>query len=89
MVSPETAQRKKCNKLLHDITKTYYKGLSEPLDLISKALIATGFNPKGLEGIYCGHDGSCAPIQVGSRTYLVFQWHKMQSGKFEVNAYVS
>ena len=64
-------------------------GLDEGLALteIDEALTVNGFNT--LEpAIYCGRDGSVHE-QVGERTWLVMQWHKMETGKYEVNAYVS
>jgi hypothetical protein len=63
----------------------YHDGL--PLTEFDNILASEGFSE--LEGaIYCGRDGQ-SHVQVGSKTWFTFTWHKMESGRYEVVAYVS
>ena len=63
----------------------YADGLQ--LEEIDTILQSNGFN--GLEAaIYCGADGA-SHEQVGPRTYFKMTWHKMESGRYELVAYVS
>lgn len=80
----ERLGRKQANNALHALP-TYADGLQlESLDAI---LTLHGFNT--LEpAIYCGRDGQCHE-QVGERTWLTFTWHKMESGRYELVAYLS
>jgi hypothetical protein len=84
----ETRSRKLLNGYLAKICSKYYDTLSEPIALIDEAVKATGFNTEALEGFYCGEKGQ-ARDQIGKRTWLVIQWYKMSSGRWEVNSYAS
>ncbi len=81
----ERRARRKVNDRLYDIGLTYWESI--PLSLIDMALVDNGFTE--LEGaIYCGRDGQTSE-QIGERTWLALSWHKMESGKYEVVAYVN
>jgi hypothetical protein len=81
----ERKARQRANNILQGVSRRYHDGLA--LDEISSALTANGFND--LEpAIYCGRDGSIHE-QVGERTWISMQWHKMESGSYEVNTYLS
>ena len=81
----ERSARMKVNDALHALP-IYSETL--PLADIDAILTSNGF--KSLEeGIYCGRDGRVHE-QIGERTWILFTWHKMDnSGRYEVNAYVS
>lgn len=82
----ERRARRKVNDRLYDIGRTYPSSL--PIAEINEALAHHGFDE--LESaIYCGREGNCSPQQVGERTWLALSWHKMESGKYEVVAYVN
>ena len=81
----ERKARQRVNEVLHAIGRRYHEGLA--LTEIDEALTVNGFN--ALEpAIYCGRDGSVHE-QVGERTWLAMQWHKMETGTYEINAYLS
>jgi len=82
----ERVARRKVNAALHELGRVYHDGL--PIAQIDAALSANGFDETE-PAIYCGRDGSCSPMQVGARTWLSLSWHKMESGRYEVTAYVS
>lgn len=72
------------NRLLQALP-VYAEGLQ--LDAINAALEENGFST--LEpAIYCGRDGQVHE-QVGPRTWLTFTWHKMESSRYELVAYLS
>jgi hypothetical protein len=80
----ESKERKQANKLLQ-LLPIYSEGLQ--LEAMNAVLEEHGF--KTLEpAIYCGRDGS-AHEQVGQRTWLTFTWHKMESTRYELVAYLS
>jgi hypothetical protein len=82
----ERVARRKVNSGLFDMGhNVYHDGL--PITEIDAALVEGGF-AQTEPAIYCGRDGSCHQ-QVGARTWLSLSWHKMESGRFEVTAYVS
>ena len=58
-----------------------------PTEDIDSALRLAGL--RELEpAIYCGREGSCIS-QVGEKSYLNLTWYKMESGNYEIVAYVS
>ena len=60
---------------------------SIPLDHINETLDAYGFDR--LEAmLLCGRDGRICE-SVGHSKWLSLSWHKMESGRYEVTAYVS
>ena len=82
----ERVARRKVNAVLHELGRAYHDGL--PISQIDSALEAYGFSATE-PAIYCGRDGNCSPMQVGDRTWLSLSWHKMESGRYEVTAYVN
>lgn len=73
------------NDFLHELGRA--SQVSIPLDRIDEVLTACGFD--SLEPmILCGRDGSIHE-PVGRNRWLALQWHKHESGRYEVNAYVS
>ena len=81
----ECSARTRANDKLADISRRYHDGLA--LTEIDAALTAEGFSSME-SAIYCGRDGQ-SHEQVGERTWLTLCWHKMESGRYEINAYLS
>jgi hypothetical protein len=84
-LATERTARKTVNDALYHLSRTYHQGL--PISEIDAILIASGFR-KMEDGVYTGHDGH-SHEQVGERTWIAFSWHRMGSGRYEINAYVS
>jgi hypothetical protein len=63
----------------------YHDGL--PIQQIDEILDSCGFSATE-SAIYCGREGS-ATHQVGRNTFLAMTWYKMESGRYEIVAYVS
>jgi hypothetical protein len=73
------------NERLHQLGRTYHP--SVPLDEVSHWLRAFGFNE--LEPmLLCGREGRLHEF-VGNNRWLALTWYKMESGRYEVVAYVS
>jgi hypothetical protein len=82
--SQEAKERKAANKMLQALP-LYAEGLQ--LDAMNAVLEEHGFNT--LEpAIYCGREGQHHE-QVGAHTWLTFTWYKMESGRYELVAYLS
>jgi hypothetical protein len=81
----ERAAMRAVNHKLYKLGQSYHVGL--PLHTVTNWLIEEGFTGIS-DGIYCGADGSTHE-QVGPHTWLLFSWHKMESGRYEVVAYLS
>lgn len=82
----ERVARRRVNDKLYDLGLVYHDSL--PMKAIDDVLVENGF--KATEpAIYCGRDAQCSPMQVGAYTWLSLSWHKMESGRYEVTAYVS
>jgi hypothetical protein len=80
----ELRARKAVNHKLADVSRTYHVGL--PIGVIADWLAEEGFELR--DGIYCGEDGRIHE-QVGPHTWLSLTWHKMESGRYEIVAYLS
>ena len=80
----ESKARKVANKLLASLAN-YHQFI--PTTDIDNALTAAGFRTME-DGIYCGREGSVHE-QVGDRTWISLTWYKMESGMYEIVAYVS
>ena len=81
----ERNARRHANDELYTLGRSYHEGLA--LNEIDRILHTNGF--AGMEpGIYCGRDGQVHE-QVGTRTWITLVWHKMESGRYEVIAYVN
>jgi hypothetical protein len=77
--------RKRANEQFRALGVIYHVRL--PIASIDEILIQNGFTPTE-PAIYCGRDGR-SHEQVGPNTWLSLTWHKMDSGRYEVTAYVS
>lgn len=87
MKREEVSARNRVNERLSEMTRNrYFDGL--PLTSIFGILEAEGFTPENLYGIYCGATGNVHE-QVGPRTWFRMDWYRMESGRYEVTAYVS
>ena len=73
------------NTELHDLGKVYHEHL--PIQQIDEILELYGFNPTE-PAIYCGADGA-SHEHVGHNKYLSLTWHKMESGRYEIVAYLN
>ena len=81
----EAKARNQVNSKLYELGKDYHHSI--PLENIDVALLTAGFRMTEA-AIYCGRDGH-SHEQVGDNTWLSLSWHKMESGRYEVTAYVS
>ena len=79
-----TPNRRKANKALAALTQ-YYPTL--PMATIDGILEANGFAVTE-PAIYCGREGR-VNMPVGCKTYLTMSWYRMDSGRYEVVAYLS
>ena len=81
----ERVARRKANAELYTLGLKYHESI--PLTWLDSVLAEAGFNPT--EGaIYCGRDGRILE-QVGERSWLSMTWHKGESGRYEIVAYLS
>jgi hypothetical protein len=83
--SSERTARRRVNGLLWELGLTYHDGL--PITDIDRILAVNGFACTE-SAIYCGRDGHSLE-QVGAHSWLSLSWHRMESGRYEVTAYVS
>src|ERR1039458_7312714 len=83
----EKSARKAVNCKLDMLGKSYYVGLTEPLLRIDSWLHEEGFTALS-DGVYCGEDGRIHE-QVGPHTWLSLTWYRMESGRYEIVAYLS
>lgn len=68
---------------------TYFSSLSEALGILRDVLTANGLSAECLDGIWTGRDGRAVCELAGLPSNLVVTWHRMESGRMEVVAYVS
>jgi len=80
----EAKARTVANRLLAKLAN-YHQFI--PTTEIDAALTAAGFNAME-DAIYCGREGSVHE-QVGDKTWISMTWYKMESGMYEIVAYVS
>lgn len=73
------------NRKLHTLGQRYHKGL--PLAEVSAMLTEEGFSGMS-DGVYCGSEGRVHE-QVGPHTWLALSWYRMESGRYEIVAYLS
>lgn len=81
----ERSNRKRANDALYTLGLTYHESI--PLVCLDHILTENGFKATE-EAIYCGRDGRSTEL-VGERTWLVLNWHRMDSGRYEIVAYLS
>jgi hypothetical protein len=78
---------KRANDVLADLGKKYHNSI--PLQAISDILEVNGFDPSKVgNGIFVGASGR-AHEPVGFGVYLTMTWYKMESGQYEIVAYLS
>jgi hypothetical protein len=80
----ENKARKAANKSLASLA-SYHPFL--PISYIDAVLAGYGFAPLE-EAVYCGREGRMTQ-QVGARTWIAMSWYKMESGRYEIVAYLS
>lgn len=86
MTNSETKRaQKKVNDGLYKIGLKYWEYI--PVFEIDSLLIENGFDATEA-GLYCGESGR-SEEQVGIHKYLHLTWHKMESGRFEIVAYLN
>lgn len=76
---------KAVNDALYGMGRTYHQ--SVPLDAVNGLLTHYGFNELDAM-LLCGREGSLHE-NVGRNRWLSLTWYKMESGRYEVVAYVS
>jgi hypothetical protein len=76
---------KKVNEALYKIGLKYWDYI--PVYEIDSALVENGFDATEA-AIYCGSGGKVDEY-VGGNKYLHLNWHKMESGRYEIVAYVN
>jgi len=74
----------KINRQLGVLCKFYFPSI--PVQEIQSIL--NEFELKIPDGIYCGREGESME-EIGNGVWLRMTWYKMQSGNFEIVAYVS
>lgn len=81
------AMKKANDALAGDIAKKYHNSI--PLQNISDILEVSGFDTSKLgNGIFVGQSGRVHE-PVGYGVYLTMTWYKMDSGRYEIVAYLS
>ena len=77
-------QKRKIGNALHDLCKTYHEGI--PTKKLNEILAP--FELALEDGIYTGRQGeSLEPI--GKNLFLKMTWYRMESGRFEIVAYLT
>ena len=76
---------KNVNEKFHTLGQTYWSYL--PVYQIDSILVEAGFEATE-PAIYCGRDGSIHE-EVGNGKWLSMTWHKMESGRYEIVAYLN
>lgn len=85
-VNARNKDRKKAGNKLSDLTANRYFE-SIPVDEINAILVSHGFT--ALEsGFYCGREGRLNE-GVGRGVFLTMTWYKMESGRYEIVAYLA
>lgn len=78
-------QQNKANNALYELGLTFHDFV--PLDTVASILDKNGFDPLE-EMILCGREGRLNE-PIGRNRWLSLTWYKMESGRYEVVAYVS
>jgi len=85
-VRERNSDRKKAGNKVSDLTHNRYFE-SIPVPEIDAILVAHGFS--ALEpAIYCGREGRINE-GVGRGVFLTMTWYKMESGRYEIVAYLA
>ena len=73
------------NRILYEVGQRFHD--SVPLDIVNEVLRCKGFNE--LESmLLCGREGRLHE-PVGRNRWLALTWYKMESGRYEIVAYLS
>jgi len=88
------AQRKEINSDLAAIR--YSDTLLDKLNIVlqDSGLVLLDEEGQRFEGVFCGDDGKAVfDLELNGEyidnALLIFYWHKMESGRFEITAYIS
>ena len=73
------------NNGLYDLGLKYHDYI--PVYEIDSILVQNGFDATE-PAIYCGRDGKTHD-EVGHGKFLSMSWHKMESGRYEIVAYLN
>jgi hypothetical protein len=91
MITNQT-MKNRINRELHSLA-TYFPAI--PIDAIFN-IVETHTNERVIQedgtawgGLLCGEDGRANFAISAKRFSLTVEWHKMPSGVYEINAYVS
>ena len=88
---PKAAASRKANNQLHSICFGYHRTI--PVSAIFEAARVVGepLQEDGApwQGFLCGREGRADIDLEGSRLCLHFQWYRLESGNYEVNAYIA
>jgi hypothetical protein len=76
---------KQVNEALYKLGTRFHDYI--PVYEIDSILVESGFDPTE-PAIYCGRDGSIHEL-VGHNKYLFMTWHKMDTGRYEIVAYLN
>ena len=68
---------------------TYHESLDAGIKAVADALRSGGLDAGCLDGIYCGEQGQTCQSISGTKNAIYVSWYRMQSGRFELTAYVS
>lgn len=85
--TPSKLPAKHCQKINRELSalcRNYFPEI--PISKIQSILDV--FELKIPDGIYCGREGESIE-EIGHGVWLRMTWYKMQSGNFEIVAYVS
>lgn len=82
---------KAVTKRLNEICRTYHQTipLNDLLDAVRPVGEPVDVDGTPWAGLLCGRDGRTSIELKGSRRWLHVQWFKFDTGRYEVNAYVS
>lgn len=85
------AAKRAANDFLHEVGRTYHESI--PLSAIVARLAGLGIAVPDSECLLCGRDSRAtfALTMDGAdlNSVLVLMWHRMESGRYEVTAYLS
>ena len=76
---------RKVNEALHSAGFIYWNTIGTAMEQVEKALEANGFALPENHNSYDGH----ALLPVGDKKYLSINLYRMESGRYELVAYVS
>lgn len=82
------SMKNKINREIHKlITNKYFPEI--PVKQIGIILASFGLDTDFLNGIYCGRQGETSEMIPNSKIFFRMTWYRMESGNYEIVAYVS